>query len=333
MIFDHLQIPALLFDIKGHSMLVVYKALQEWAFGATPPLFCTMPEGEYCEGIVDDPPALPVLSLSFLGEELSMQLQGKLEAEFKEAQRCDGSAEEELKLALEISKLIRQLGGVVTDADVQAMCEKAYLSNNPELAGEVLRDHLEEMQREPPEDEPCAAERTYKRLLVRGGWEPSSVDDFVAGRRPNPVRDPEDISGSLMTDKADPLPGIGDELARRRALKKLLQKEAPPGAAESIEVRLKNGGSYFSLEREYVEQRLRDKASIEVQEALCANFFSIKRGPSGQLRQWLGKLGLEAPQDPKQMVNVLYYARSIIEHRRENEKRIEQSLYDALSAL
>eukprot|EP00971_Amphidinium_carterae_P143011 2833445-Amphidinium_carterae.1 len=78
---------------------------------------------------------------SFLGADLSTKLQKQLDNDFGEDVRIDGSAVDELQLALDTSELITRLGGTLSDADVRALCEVAYKVNHPSMSREVMIRH------------------------------------------------------------------------------------------------------------------------------------------------------------------------------------------------
>lgn len=149
---------------------------------------------------------------SIMGSDLSQQVESKLLQERDEdSRRWDGSAADELRLALDIGEALQDLGFSRSTADQRALLSAAHALGDAALAAEVL-----EMQEFP--DAPSAslgqAQESLWRAMVQGGWDSETSKDFLQGKRLFPLRDGHSELGKLQTKYLDPLQGLASATGR-----------------------------------------------------------------------------------------------------------------------
>eukprot|EP00419_Tripos_fusus_P063228 CAMPEP_0172923208 /NCGR_PEP_ID=MMETSP1075-20121228/209290_1 /TAXON_ID=2916 /ORGANISM="Ceratium fusus, Strain PA161109" /LENGTH=904 /DNA_ID=CAMNT_0013783649 /DNA_START=206 /DNA_END=2917 /DNA_ORIENTATION=- len=164
-----------------------------------------------------------------MGEELGSKVATELQQERLEDQRLEGSAEDELRLAANIVKVLHEVGVSVSRADGHALCAAAHAVNNPQLAADILRVLPREAVLPPAESEQPKLGPAGQRLavaMVRGGWELQSTSQFLLGERPMPRRAGGVGLGGLATRFLDPLLGYGQDDEHRAELLEILTVEA-----------------------------------------------------------------------------------------------------------
>ncbi|CAJ1406506.1 unnamed protein product [Effrenium voratum] len=145
-----------------------------------------------------------------LGSELSADLEAALQAELLEDQAVAGSAEDELRLALEILESLQQLGLEPSAADRRALLCAAHELGDPQLAAQVLDCVSEGVK---PQKEPGLGPQGERlvQAMTRGGWEQESAEAFLKGQALLPRRDPASSLGKFQTRHLDPLQGLDPE--------------------------------------------------------------------------------------------------------------------------
>jgi len=187
---------------------------------------------------------------ALLGEELAQAVDEELRQESTEDGKIEGSAGDELQLAMEISSLLCQLGVWPTATDLRALCAAAHAAGESELAAELLRalsDELQSTFAEEEEEEESDAEmvphgpasEALADAMAQGGWEHGSCQDFLAGRRQLPQRAGGEGLGGLLTRYLDPLLGQARGDPARRAelfsqLQEPLLEQTPAEVAEQV---------------------------------------------------------------------------------------------------
>eukprot|EP00913_Durusdinium_trenchii_P025494 g23932.t1 len=151
----------------------------------------------------------PAASDLILGKELTTRLEAQLLAEQEEDrpdrhgpdtedEELDGSAEDELRLALENLRLLRKLGVAPSHADRRALLAAATALGEAPLAQEDVG--LPEHRSVGP------AGRALADAMRRGGWDRQSSEEFLKGERLFPRRSHGRL-GDLKTRYVDPLFG------------------------------------------------------------------------------------------------------------------------------
>eukprot|EP00435_Cladocopium_sp_Y103_P062015 s558_g23.t1 len=148
---------------------------------------------------------------SIMGSDLSQQVERKLLQERDEdSSSWDGSAADELRLALDICEALQDMGFTgLSKADQRALLSAAHALGDAALAAEVL-----EMQDLPADvasattSELGQAQESLWRAMVKGGWDSETTKDFLQGKRLLPLRDDQSELGKLQTKYLDPLQGL-----------------------------------------------------------------------------------------------------------------------------
>ncbi|CAK9011258.1 unnamed protein product [Durusdinium trenchii] len=148
----------------------------------------------------------PAASDLILGKELTTRLEAQLLAEQEEDEELDGSAEDELRLALENLRLLRKLGVAPSHADRRALLAAATALGEAPLAQEVLMEVTVEDVGLPEHRSVGPAGRALADAMRRGGWDRQSSEEFLKGERLFPRRSHGRL-GDLKTRYVDPLFG------------------------------------------------------------------------------------------------------------------------------
>merc|ERR1719188_1429286 len=132
--------------------------------------------------------------------------------ELEKDEQLDGSAADELGLALDLLEKLQQVGCQPSAADRKALLAAAHALGVPELAARTLRAVASGM-RGPEQQAPQLgiAGKSLAGVMEAGGWERSSAEDFLAGLRALPKRDATSKLGELSTRYLDPLLGVGGD--------------------------------------------------------------------------------------------------------------------------
>eukprot|EP00930_Biecheleria_cincta_P056180 TRINITY_DN4234_c0_g2_i1.p1 TRINITY_DN4234_c0_g2~~TRINITY_DN4234_c0_g2_i1.p1 ORF type:complete len:630 (+),score=167.88 TRINITY_DN4234_c0_g2_i1:89-1891(+) len=172
----------------------------------------------------------PLLNTEVFGDELSKKVETALLEELREDEKLEGSAVDELELAVEVVSCLRDLGVQPSKADIQALCAAGHAVDDADLAAKVFRLIAEDLLLEPSEDSGACLGPSGEALssaMVKGGWERGSVQEFLRGERLLPRRDARGAGslGSYSTRFLDPLQGIGSDEGREEIQKYLLATE------------------------------------------------------------------------------------------------------------
>mmetsp|Transcript_130109 Transcript_130109/g.362503 ORF Transcript_130109/g.362503 Transcript_130109/m.362503 type:complete len:348 (+) Transcript_130109:3-1046(+) len=191
--------------------------------------------------------SVPSSSSELLGPQLQEAVGAQLARDAAEDEALEGSAADELELAIDVSSLLRQLGVRPTRADLRALCAAVHAADVPALAVRLFQDLSEEMQSTyaDPAIEAADAEEGSRLgpaaqglagAMELGGWDRSSTEAFLLGRRPLPARAGGEGLGGLLTRYLDPLFGAGgNDTVARAALLESLQTAWMPGSKARAE--------------------------------------------------------------------------------------------------
>ncbi|CAE7746565.1 unnamed protein product [Symbiodinium sp. CCMP2592] len=148
-------------------------------------------------------------STEIMGTKLSTDVEEKLLSELQEDEQLDGSAEDELQLALEILATLRDVGVKPTAMDCKALLQAAHALGDVDLAGKVMESVAGSLaeQEEPEEGELGPAGQAMLQVMEDGGWDRDASEDFLKGKRVFTRRDPETSLGKMQTRYLDPLLG------------------------------------------------------------------------------------------------------------------------------
>lgn len=194
--------------------------IQQTAVGfATGKASVPLTDEEYTEKILamtDDELQEAFLSLkssindSIMGSDLSQQVESKLLQERDEDGRWDGSAADELRLALDICEALQDMGFTRSTADQRALLSAAHALGDAALAAEVLsmQDLQDVAGHASASSSLGPAQESLWRAMVQGGWDPETTKDFLQGKRLIPLRDGHSELGKLQTKYLDPLQGL-----------------------------------------------------------------------------------------------------------------------------
>jgi len=208
-----------------------------------------------------------------LGEDLVIAVENALREEMREDFKIQGSAADELRLAVELIDCLTTLGQRLSSADRRALLAAAHASGDAAAAAVVLKALA---KAEPsPEAVQGPAVRCLADAMELGGWDRSSVEAFLAGQRPVPERAGGPGLGALQTRLLDPLKGFGDgdKGERAKVLAELMRLYKDPGV-ESYEVavraesaRSKKPNADLSLDANASISTAPDKGTVLVNEA------------------------------------------------------------------
>lgn len=147
-------------------------------------------------------------STEIMGTKLSARVEEKLLSELKEDEQLDGSAKDELQLALEILTTLHDIGVRPTAMDCKALLQAAHALGDVDLAGKVMESVAGSLaDHEEPESELGPAGQAMLQVMEDGGWDRKASEDFLKGKRVFTRRDPETSLGKLQTRYLDPLLG------------------------------------------------------------------------------------------------------------------------------
>jgi len=147
-------------------------------------------------------------STEIMGTKLSADVEEKLLSELQEDEQLEGSAEDELQLALEILATLRDVGVKPTAMDCKALLQAAHALGDVDLAGKVMESVAGSLaEQEEPESELGPAGQAMLQVMEDGGWDRDASEDFLKGKRVFTRRDPETSLGKMQTRYLDPLLG------------------------------------------------------------------------------------------------------------------------------
>lgn len=147
-------------------------------------------------------------STEIMGTKLSADVEEKLRSELQEDEQLEGSAEDELQLALEILATLRDVGVKPTAMDCKALLQAAHALGDVDLAGKVMESVAGSLaEQEEPESELGPAGQAMLQVMEDGGWDRDASEDFLKGKRVFTRRDPETSLGKMQTRYLDPLLG------------------------------------------------------------------------------------------------------------------------------
>jgi len=220
----------------------------------------------------------PGLDPGLLGKELPEAVALELQRERGEDRAIEGSAGDELRLALEIGGELCQLGAWPTDADLRALCAAAHAAGEPTLAADLLREladdfqsaYAEEEEEEEPDEAPAPqgpASEALAEAMALGGWAAGSCREFLAGDRLLPERAGGPGLGGLLTRYLDPLMGRERDDPERRAemLERLREPWEPHKSPEQVAEEVMEGADPAA--REGVDARHEAEAKIGIEMA------------------------------------------------------------------
>lgn len=149
--------------------------------------------------------------------------QARISREHEEDFKIDGDPSDELHLAADVVQALRAVGIKQSSADLHALLAASHAAGDQEAAARLLAaiaDQLEAVEgaegateRAEHDEEQKTGHEVLVDAMERGGWERTSVEQFLAGQVPVPRRDPTKRLGQYLTKYMDPLMGLGKNRA------------------------------------------------------------------------------------------------------------------------
>jgi len=183
----------------------------------------------------------PPLPSEILGHELATQLEVALQAQVNDDETLDGSATDELGLALEILDCLLQLGVQPSVADRKALSMAAHSVDDATLAARALELILPTRGAEEAgeAEELGPAGQCMAEAMETGGWERQSAEAYLKGQRALPKRDGNHSVGFLSSRYIDPLQGLagnGKEMDHLLGLVSSTHAQLAPQDAETEQI-------------------------------------------------------------------------------------------------
>lgn len=150
---------------------------------------------------------------SLLAGTLADAVDAELYKEDKADQELEGSAMDELQLAISILDELRKVGLQPSQADLRAALQAAYSIGNAEAADKLLAQLTSELREHSKlvlQEELGPAGTRMAEAMDAGGWDRSSAEEFIKGERLLARRQGSGL-GRYQTRYVDPLQGWGND--------------------------------------------------------------------------------------------------------------------------
>eukprot|EP00931_Biecheleriopsis_adriatica_P102650 TRINITY_DN77594_c0_g1_i1.p1 TRINITY_DN77594_c0_g1~~TRINITY_DN77594_c0_g1_i1.p1 ORF type:complete len:1029 (+),score=253.40 TRINITY_DN77594_c0_g1_i1:31-3117(+) len=240
-------------------------------------------------------------STEVFGDELFDKVEEKLLEELREDEELEGSAEDELTLALEIVEALRKVGARPSSADITALCAAGHALANAELAAKVLKALAGDLQTKASASSKHAlgpSGQIMVEAMTAGGWQREAAEGFLRGERALPARDPKRPgTGDKLTRYLDPLQGLGNS-----------SEELLPVLAETWDAPVPTfrGESKKRQADSQDEARRRESIEYEVEvslspEALAAHEASVLDGETADMNPLQESIHLRRRRKVKQL--------------------------------
>jgi len=270
------------------------------------------------------------LDSEVLGEHVQTRLDEALAAERAEDEAFEGSASEELDVALDIVELLVQLGITPTAADKHALLAAAYALGAQEQAARTLHIFAAIKVQAPPTRVGARGGKLVDAMAL-GGWDRGSAKDFLDGRRPLPARDSKTELGQLASKYLDPLFGAseGDPKLRDAYFNELRRHGNSRDDGEGPSLQTDSQVEAESVESFPSVKEILDRAAEKkiVAEALLVSVSMSEKTPPSK---WLRLLGLQVPPTAKKAAGVLEFVVQTLSEARDVRTRAERS-FEAVS--